>query len=77
MNKLKIIWVVCIGFSVKYLQAQQIIIGSPEEDSLRAAQLAGQYNHNVSFTVRPLEIKPADISWKKVVLKALPLTMVT
>ena len=77
MNKLTIIWVVCIGFSVKPLQAQQIIIGSHDEDSLRTAQLAGQYNQNVSFAVRPLEIKPAEISWKKVVVKALPLTLIT
>ncbi|MCA6478114.1 MAG: hypothetical protein IM571_09190 [Chitinophagaceae bacterium] len=77
MNKLTIIWVVCIGFSVKPLRAQQIIIGSPEEDSLLAAQLAGQYNQNVSFAVRPLEINPAEISWKKVVVKALPLTLIT
>ena len=68
---------VCIGFSVKPLQAQQIIIGSHDEDSLRTAQLAGQYNQNVSFVVRPLEIKPAEISWKKVVVKALPLTLIT
>jgi len=69
--------VVCIGFSVKPLQAQQMIIGSPEEDSLRAAQLAGQHDLNVSFTVRPLELKPAEISWKKVVVKALPLTLIS
>ncbi len=68
---------VCMGFSLKPLQAQQMIIGSPEEDSLRASQLAGQYNQNVSFAVRPLEIKPAEISWKKVVVKALPLTLIT
>ena len=68
---------VCIGFSVKPLQAQQMIIGSPEEDSLRAAQLAGQHDLNVSFTVRPLELKPAEISWKKVVVKALPLTLIS
>ncbi|MFN9998717.1 MAG: hypothetical protein ACK52X_03750, partial [bacterium] len=77
MNKLKIIWVVCIGFSVKPLQAQQFIIGSPEEDSLRAAQLAGQHDLNVSFAVRPLELKPAEISWKKVVVKTLPPTLIT
>ncbi|MFN7586536.1 MAG: hypothetical protein ACK5RI_11550, partial [Bacteroidota bacterium] len=77
MNKLTIIWVICIGFSAKPLQAQQIIIGSPEEDSLRTAQLAGQHDLNISFTVRPLELKPAEISWKKVVVKALPLTMIT
>lgn len=68
---------VCIGFSVKPLQAQQIIIGSPEEDSLRAAQLAGSHDPNVSFSVRPLELKPAEISWKKVVVKTLPLTLIT
>jgi hypothetical protein len=66
-----------MGFSVKPLQAQQIIIGTPEEDSLRAAQLAGSHDPNVSFAVRPLELKPADISWKKVLVKALPLTLIT
>jgi hypothetical protein len=69
--------VVCIGFSLNPLQAQQIIIGSLEEDSLRAAQLAGSHDPNVSFAVRPLELKPADISWKKVVVKVLPLTLIT
>jgi hypothetical protein len=66
-----------MGFYVKPLQAQQIIIGSPEEDSLRSAQLSGQYNHKVSFAVRTLELKPADISWKKLVVKALPLTLIS
>ncbi|MFM9020963.1 MAG: hypothetical protein ACKOOA_06515, partial [Sediminibacterium sp.] len=66
-----------MGFSVKTVQAQQIIIGSPEEDSLRATQLAGQYDPNISFAVRPLELKPADISWKKVLVKALPLSLIT
>jgi hypothetical protein len=69
--------VLCIGFSVSPLQAQQIIIGSSEEDSLRAAQLAGQHDLNVSFAVRPLELKPAETSWKKVVVKALSLTLIT
>ena len=68
---------VCIVFSVSPLQAQQIIIGSPEEDSLRAAQLLGSHDPNVSFAVRPLEQKPAEISWKKLVVKALPLTLIT
>jgi hypothetical protein len=77
LNKLKIIWVVCIGFSVSPLQAQQIIIGSAEEDSLRAAQLSGSHDPNVSFAVRPLELKPGEISWKKLVVKALPLTLIT
>ncbi len=77
MNKLKIIWVVYCGFSLQGLQAQQLIIGSPEEDSLRTAQLAGNYNPNVSFAIRPLELKPADIFWKKIVVKPLPLTLIT
>ncbi len=68
---------VCMCFSVIILQAQQIIIGSPEEDSLRVTQLAGSYDPNVSFSVRPLELKPAETSWKKVVVKALPITLIT
>jgi hypothetical protein len=57
--------------------AQQAIIGSWEEDSLRIAQLAGQFDPAVSFAVRPLELQPVKISWKKPIVRVLPFTVIS
>ncbi|MEI8109592.1 MAG: capsule assembly Wzi family protein [Chitinophagia bacterium] len=57
--------------------AQQVIIGSLEEDSLRIAQLAGKFSSQLSFSVRPVELHPTKISWRKPVFKILPATVIT
>lgn len=59
------------------LQAQMLIVGSPEEDSLRMAQLSVSDKPLVSMAVRPVELLPAVISWKKVQVAALPITLIT
>jgi hypothetical protein len=59
------------------LNAQMQIVGSPEEDSLRMAQLSVSDKPLVSMAVRPVELRPAVISWKKVQVAALPITFIT
>jgi hypothetical protein len=59
------------------LQAQMLIVGSPEEDSLRMAQLSVSDKPLVSMAVRPVELRPAVISWKKAQVVALPITLIT
>ena len=59
------------------LQAQMLIVGSPAEDSLRMAQLSVSDKPLVSMAVRPVELRPVVISWKKVEVSALPLTLIT
>ena len=59
------------------LNAQMQIVGSPEEDSLRMAQLSVSDKPLVSMAVRPVEMRPAVISWKKVQVAALPITFIT
>jgi len=63
-------------FSIQ-LKAQMLIVGSPEEDSLRMAQLNGLDKPLVSMAVRPVELNPAVISWKRVQVAALPITLIT
>ncbi len=62
--------------SARYVDAQQMVIGTPEEDSIRMAQLAGNYDSNVSMAVRPLytQQKATD---KKFQFKPLPLSFTT
>ena len=68
--------VLFVSSTVGYVDAQQVVIGTPEEDSIRLAQLAGNYDLNVSMAVRPLYIKqPA--SNKKFQLKPLPVSFAT
>ena len=59
------------------LQAQMLIVGSPEEDSLRMAQLSDSNKTLLSMVVRPVQLRPKAISWKKVQVTALPFTLVT
>jgi hypothetical protein len=59
------------------LPAQMLIVGSPEEDSLRMAQLSVSDKPLVSMTVHPVELRPAVISWNKVQVSALPITLIT
>jgi hypothetical protein len=54
-----------------------LIVGSPEEDSLRMAQLSVSDKPLVSMAVRPVELQPVVISWKKVQVAALPITLIT
>ncbi|MFO0448214.1 MAG: capsule assembly Wzi family protein [Pseudomonadota bacterium] len=56
-----------------YVHAQQVVIGTPEEDSIRMAQLAGNYDPNVSMAVRPLYNQQSATD-KKFQLKPLPLS---
>lgn len=57
--------------------AQQVIIGTQEEDSLRIEQMAGNFSSQVSFSVRPLELHPPSISWKKPIIKIFPVTVIS
>jgi len=66
-----------LSLSPLQLQAQMLIVGSPEEDSLRMAQLSVSDKPLVSMAVRPIELRPAVISWKKVQISALPITLIT
>jgi hypothetical protein len=66
-----------VSLSPFQLQAQMLIVGSPEEDSLRMAQLSVSDKPLVSMAVRPIELRPALISWKKVQVSALPITLIT
>lgn len=59
------------------LTAQMLVVGTPEEDSLRMAQLKGTEPSSLSLMVRPVELKTANISWKKLEFSALPLTLIT
>jgi hypothetical protein len=77
LKQLTFIFFFCLCFFSQESLAQQAIIGSWEDDSLRVAQLAGQFNPTVSFAVRPIEIEPVKISWKKPIIRALPLTLIT
>jgi len=77
---IRTIIVLLVGFlslSPLQLQAQMLIVGSPEEDSLRMAQLSVSDKPLVSMAVRPVELRPAVISWKKVQVSALPITLIT
>lgn len=77
---IRTIIVLLVGFlslSPLQLQAQVLIVGSPEEDSLRMAQLSVSDKPLVSMAVRPVELQPALISWKKVQVSALPFTLIT
>ena len=62
--------------SVSYVHAQQVVIGTLEEDSIRMAQLAGNYDLNVSMAVRPLYNQQPS-SNKKFQLKPLPVSFAT
>lgn len=64
-----------LSLSPFQLQAQMLIVGSPEEDSLRMAQLSVSDKPLVSMAVRPVELLPAVISWKKVQVAALPIPL--
>ena len=66
-----------VSLSPFQLQAQMMIVGSPEEDSLRMAQLRVSDKPLVSMAVRPVELRPAVISWKKAQVVALPFTLIT
>jgi hypothetical protein len=66
-----------VSLSPFQLQAQMMIVGSPEEDSLRIAQLSVSDKPLVSMAVRPVELQPALISWKKVQVTGLPFTLIT
>ena len=59
------------------LQAQMLIVGSPEEDSLRMAQLIDSNKTLLSMVVRPVQLRPIIISWKNVQVTALPTTLIT
>jgi len=59
------------------LLAQMMIVGSPEKDSLRMAQLSVSDKPLVSMAVRPVELSPAVISWKKVHLASFPITLIS
>jgi hypothetical protein len=59
------------------LQAQMLIVGSPEEDSFRMAQLSDSNKTLLSMAVRPVELRPSIISWKKVQVAGLPITFIT
>lgn len=59
------------------LQAQMLIVGSLEEDTLRMAQLNETNQPLVSLAVRPVELRAAVISWRKVQVTTLPITLVT
>lgn len=72
---LQIVWQ--ITFLCTTLPAQMLVIGSPEEDSLRMTQLKGTETSSLSLMVRPVELKTANISWKKIDFSALPLTLIT
>ena len=77
---IRTIIVLLVGFlslSPLQLQAQMLTVGSPEEDSLRIAQLSVSDKPLVSMVVRPVELQPALISWKKVHVAALPITLIT
>ena len=77
---IRTIIVLLVGFlslSPLQLQAQMLVVGSPEEDSLRMAQLSVSDKPLVSMAVRPVELLPAVISWKKVQISALPITLIT
>ena len=77
---IRTIIVLLVGFlslSPLQLQAQMLTVGSPEEDSLRMAQLSVSDKPLVSMAVRPVELRPAVISWKKVQVAALPITLIT
>jgi hypothetical protein len=63
-------------FSIQ-LQAQMMIVGSQEEDSFRMAQLSDSNKTLLSMAVRPVELRPSVISWKKVQVAALPITFIT
>ena len=45
-----------LSLSPLQLQAQMLIVGSPEEDSLRMAQLSVSDKPLVSMAVRPVEL---------------------
>jgi hypothetical protein len=66
-----------ISLSSFQLQAQMLIVGSPEEDSLRVAQLSDSNKTLLSMVVRPVQLRPIVISWKKVQVSALPITLIT
>ena len=66
-----------LSLSPLQLQAQMVIVGSPEQDSLRMAQLSVSDKPLVSMAVRPVELRPVVISWKKVEVSALPITLIT
>ena len=77
---IRTIIVLLVGFlslSPLQLQAQMLIVGSPEEDSLRMAQLSVSDKPMVSMSVRPVELQPALISWKKMQVTASPFTLIT
>jgi hypothetical protein len=77
---IRTIIVLVVGFLSLYsfqLQAQMLLVGSPEEDSLRMAQLSVSDKPLVSMAIRPVELQPALISWKKVQVTALPFTLIT
>jgi hypothetical protein len=59
--------------SAGYVHSQQLVIGTSEEDSIRMAQLAGNYDPNVSMAVRPLYAKHTATD-TKFQLKPLPLS---
>jgi hypothetical protein len=59
------------------LQAQMLIVGSPEEDSFRMAQLSDSNKTLLSMVVRPVQLRPIVISWKKLQVTALPFTLIT
>jgi hypothetical protein len=59
-----------------YVDAQQVVVGTPEEDSIRMAQLAGNYDPNVSMAVRPLYNQQSATD-KKFQLKPLPVSFTT
>jgi hypothetical protein len=65
--------VLFVTSTVGYVNAQQVVIGTPEEDSIRMAQLAGSYDPNVSMAVRPLYNQQSATD-KKFQLKPLPLS---
>jgi hypothetical protein len=74
-----IIVLLAVGFSMFpfQLQAQMLIVGSPEEDSLLMAQLSDSNKTLLSMVVRPVQLRPIVISWKKVQVIALPITLIT
>jgi Capsule assembly protein Wzi len=74
-----IIFLLAAGVSLLpfQLQAQMLIVGSSEEDSLRMAQLSDSNKTLLSMVVRPVQLRPIVISWKKVQVTALPFTLIT
>jgi len=61
-------------YAANELNAQQYVVGTAEEDSIRREQLAGNFNPNVSMAVRPLE---NTFSGKKTCFSILPITITT